>query len=368
MTAMYKIEPQVWSTSSINVDYTHVARRASGIERITVEQFSSKVLSPLQVSTFAASSENRISVLLAQMIGLPLHALRHRNQIYVFPGFPPSPYFAFRRSRSVLFVHDLFLLTRRSNLNGVGKYYMAPLFYWAIKNFKYFLTNSENTTRELRAYCSPDAHTLPFRPYVRNVFDLAEEDRASRLIRPKRLRVVSVGTIEPRKNLPEAVQICEALARRLGGEVELHIIGRFGWGPDIHYLRDRPNVILHGYVDDTTARSIISASDLMLCTSHDEGLCLPLIEVQHSGMAVIAPDKSIFREVLGSSGIFVKPGAPEQAANQIADVTAMPSWRANYVTASKANIVRWNTIAEMDRVNVISFLSSLASQPAAMSA
>ena len=91
MTAVCKIEPQVSSRDIINVDYTHVARRASGIERITVEQFSSDVLSPLQVSTFAASSRNRISVLLAQMIGLPLHALRHRNQIYVFPGFPPSP-------------------------------------------------------------------------------------------------------------------------------------------------------------------------------------------------------------------------------------------------------------------------------------
>ena len=160
MTAVCKIEPQVSSRDIINVDYTHVARRASGIERITVEQFSSSVLSPLQVSSFAAFSGNRISVLLAQMIGLPLHDLRHRNQIYVFPGFPPSPYFAFRRSRSVFFVHDLFLLTRRSDLNSVGKYYMAPLFYLAIKNFKYFLTNSDNTACELKAYCSPDAQIL----------------------------------------------------------------------------------------------------------------------------------------------------------------------------------------------------------------
>ena len=364
MTAVCKIEPQVSSRDIINVDYTHVARRASGIERITVEQFSSDVLSPLQVSTFAASSKNRISVLLAQMIGLPLQALRNPKQIYVFPGFPPSPYFAFSGACSVLFVHDLFLLTRRSDLNSVGRYYMAPLFYLAIKSFKYFLTNSENTARELKAYCSPDAQILPFRPYVRNVFELAEEDRASRPIRPRRLRVVSVGTIEPRKNFPEAVQICEALARRLGGEVELHIIGRSGWGPTSIICAIDRNVILHGYVDDATARSIISASDLMLCTSHDEGLCLPLIEVQYSGLPVIAPDKGVFREVLGSSGIFMKPRAPEQAANQIADVITVPSWRINYATASTANIVRWNTIAEIDRANVISFLSSLASRRA----
>jgi hypothetical protein len=46
-------------------------------------------------------------------------------------------------------------------------------------------------------------------------------------------------------------------------------------------------------------------------------------------------------------------------------VIAMPSWRATYAAASRANVVRWNTIAEMDRANVVSFLSSLASQPTA---
>ena len=161
--------------------------------------------------------------------------------------------------------------------------------------------------------------------------------------------------------------LCKFMKRhaRLGRKVELHIIGRFGWGPDVNELRNRPNVILHGYEDDSTAAAIISASDFLLCTSHAEGLCLPLIEVQYSGMPVIAPDTEIFREVLGSSGILLKSAPPDQTANQIADVLAMPSWRATYAAASSANVVRWNTIAERDRANVVSFLSGLASQPTA---
>ena len=124
MTVVQNIKP-LSSTAVINVDYTHVARRASGIERITIEQFSSKTLSPLEIRSYQASRGNRLSVLLAQMVGLPLHALKHSAEVYIFPGFPPSPYFAYRHRRSVLFVHDLFLLTRRSDLNTVGKYYMA---------------------------------------------------------------------------------------------------------------------------------------------------------------------------------------------------------------------------------------------------
>jgi glycosyltransferase involved in cell wall biosynthesis len=356
--------PQVVGRSTINVDYTHVGRRASGIERITVEQFNSDVLSPLQVNRLTAASRHRQAVVFAQMVQLPIHALRNPQGVYVFPGFPPAPYFSRIRSRCVLFVHDLFLLTRRSDLNNVGKYYMAPLFKLALKGFQYFLTNSESTSRELKVFCQPDAQILSYRPYVRNVFDLTEDDRATRPTLPGKLHVVAIGTVEPRKNFGQAVRICEALAEQLRVEVELHIVGRFGWGPDVRYLNDRPNVTLHGYVDDSAVRSIISQSDLMLCTSHDEGLCLPLIEVQYCGIPVIAPDQSVFREVLGDSGIFIQPREPQQAAKQIADVLTAPFWRSKYGSAGKTNIVRWNSIAEADRGKVTAFLSNLASSRA----
>jgi len=354
--------PQV----AITVDYTHVGRRVSGIERITAEQFNETALRPLKVRTYRAS-EQRLSIMLAQMIGLPLHASKNPADVYIFPGFPPSPYFALHRDRCVLFVHDLFLLTRRPDLNCVGKYYMAPMFYIAVKKFRYFLTNSEETANKLRVYCDPAAMIVPYRPYVRNVFALTIEDRAARSADPETLRIMSIGTVEPRKNFVEAAKIREALARRLNRQVELHIIGRLGWGPDPSYLRDQPNVILHGYLDDATARSVIAASDLLLCTSHDEGLCLPLIEVQYSGMPVVAPDKGVFREALGSSGILFEPGSPAQAADQIADAIAVPSWRSKYAAVSTANVARWNAIARADRAEVISFLSSLPLRSAASS-
>ena len=361
MTAMQDIASPSSPNVIINIDYTHVARRASGIERITLEQFSEKTLAPLAVRTHE-TSRNRFSVLLAQMVGMPLHALSHPNEIYVFPGFPPSPYFALVPDRSVLFVHDLFLLTRREDLNGAGKYYLSPMFHIAVRNFRYFLTNSQETARRLRAYCNPTAKIVCYRPYVGNIFDLTWDDRATRPDKPDKWRIVSIGTIEPRKNYGAAVQICQALSQRLGRNVELHIIGRFGWGQAISDLRSHPNVVLHGYLDDETARSIISQSDLLLCTSHDEGLGLPLIEVQYSGMPVVAPDKEIFKEVLGSSGILVQPDAPDEAAKRIADAMTSRRWRSIYAEAARANIVRWNAIAESDRAKVISFLAALASR------
>ena len=344
--------------SIVRVDYTHVGRRTTGIERITTEQFSSAALSPLPIRPFGAGA-SRLHVMAAQTVGLPACAIRNRSDIFVFPGFPPCPYFAFAPDRAVLYVHDLFLLTRRADLNPAAKYYLAPMFSIAVKKLRYFLTNSRETARQLREHCDPAATIIPYRPRIRNVFDLTIGDRTERASRPDRLRIVSIGTVEPRKNLIAAADICGALAARLRRPVEHHIIGRFGWGEDAELLRKRANVILHGALNDAQIRPLVAAADILLCTSHQEGLGLPLLEAQYSGIPVVAPDAAVFREVVGSSGLFIDPKSPACAAEQIAGAISDACWRRRYATASTANVAGWNTVAENDRAAVVAFLSRL---------
>ena len=344
--------------AAVRIDYTHVGRRASGIERITTAQFDGAALSPLDVRPFKASG-NRLQIMAAQMIGLPVCALGNRSDIFVFPGFPPSPYFAFAPDRSVLYVHDLFLLTRRPDLNRAAKYYMAPLFAMAVNRFRYFLTNSQDTARQLQSRCHPGATIIPYRPRIENVFGLAVGDRAVRPAKPPALRVLSIGTIEPRKNFIAAADICAALAARIGRAVEYHVIGRIGWGGDADVLRRRPNVFLHGFLSDAEARPLIESADILLCTSHAEGLGLPLIEAQYCGIPIVAPQGEVFSEVLGASGLFIDTASPERAAERIAEAISSDSWRSRYAAASTANVARWNAIADNDRAEVVAFLARL---------
>lgn len=338
-----------------------MSRRASGIERVTADLFSPEALFPLKSEPFSAGA-GRFSMLAAQMLGLPWRAIRNPNDVFIFPGYPPSPVFSMMRERSVLYVHDLFLLTRREHLNAAAKYYMAPMFKVAIERFKYFLTNSEDTARKLKLLCSPQASVIPYRPRAHNVFNLEVGDRLQRPVQPAKLRVVALGTIEPRKNLVAAADICAALANRLGRAVELHIIGRPGWGNDAKVLSGRANVTLHGFLTDTQAREIVSASDIYLCTSHEEGLCLPLLEMQYGGLAIGAPDDPVFHEVLGLSGIFIVPGKPEIAADLIAQALAKPDWRSLHAAASASNIERWARLADEDHQRVLGFLEELVAK------
>src|SRR5262245_59697568 len=130
------------------IDRTHMRRRASGIERITDVLFSAAALAPLRVSG-AEASGRRSSMIFRQMVPNPCSALRQPGPACIFPGYPPSPSFRLLRDRTVLYVDDLFLLTRKQDLNWTAQVCIAPCFRHAITRLRYFLVNSTATAREL---------------------------------------------------------------------------------------------------------------------------------------------------------------------------------------------------------------------------
>jgi glycosyltransferase involved in cell wall biosynthesis len=105
---------------------------------------------------------------------------------------------------------------------------------------------------------------------------------------------------------------------------------------------------------------LLAKADIFICTSHDEGLGLPLLEAQYGGLPIVAPDASIFHEVLGVSGIFVDPSDPATAAARIEAILSQPQWRSRYVAHATQNLRRWNTLATADRDAVISLIDRLA--------
>jgi glycosyltransferase involved in cell wall biosynthesis len=343
----------------VRIDRSHMARRASGIERITDDLFSGAALTPLGVSGTAAS-RGRLRMMVRQIIGNPTSAALHPTQLWVFPGYPPSPAFALMPERAVLYVHDLFLITRAHDLNRAARLYMAPLFRFAIRRLRHFLVNSQTTRDQLLPHVRRDAEVLLYRPAVRNVFGLRPRAGHSPPPETEPLIVGSLGTVEPRKNFVAAATICAALGRALRRPVELHIIGRPGWGDDFAILSRTPAVRLHGFLDDTAARDVIARFDLFLCTSHDEGLGLPLLEMQYGGMPIVAPDQPVFRETLADSGTFVDPAHADQAAAAIVALLANLDWRPRAAMAAAANLARWNAQAAADRINVVAFLAGLA--------
>ena len=340
----------------IVIDRTHLGRRASGIERITRDLFSDEALLPLRVRGTRLGA-GRFTTLFRQLVCNPLEALLQPNSIWVFSGFPPSPVFGRLAHRSILYVHDLFLIERPDELNRAARLYMAPNFRAALRSFRWFLANSVSTAAQLRNHIDPAAKIQLYRPMARDVLGVGSI--ATEVMQPvlRPIRIGMIGTIEPRKNYKAAVAILQALESRLAQPVELHIVGRTGWGPDADMLAKTPHVYLHGFIDDNAIVELVRSWTLFLCTSHDEGLGLPLLEIQHAGLPVVAPDKCVFLEVLGRSGTYVDPSCPRVAADAIVALLdgAGPE---SFKNAARLNLQRWNFLADDDHKEVIGLLSA----------
>jgi glycosyltransferase involved in cell wall biosynthesis len=342
----------------VYADHTHLGRAVTGLERITLELFSPSALAPLDVVPVTA--RGTAAMVLTQTFGLPALLARSPASILLCPGFPPSPLLLPFGARVIPYVHDVFLLSRRRDLNRRARLYMAEPFRLAVARLPWFLVNSEDTRRKLAAFCPPDATVMLYRPQVRNVFDLRSEHRAARAADPEHLRLVALGTVEPRKNFRAAARIAAALGSHGFARVTLDIVGRRGWGDDWDALGAFSGVTLHGYQTTERAAALIDAADAFICTSHEEGLGLPLLEAQYAGLPVIAPDQPVFREVLGASGLYVDTDDARSAAQTIAGSLRDAEWRHTHATRATQNLDRWNAIARADRDAVIDAIGRLA--------
>ena len=340
---------------SIYVDHTHLGRHVTGLERITMELFSPAALAPLDVEPVTAHSVPQM--ITAQTLGLPLK-LAASSSVLLCPGFPPSALLRPFAPRVLPYIHDLFLLSRPADLNRRARLYMAAPFKLAVRHYPHFLVNSLDTRKQLAAHCRTDAAITLYRPPVRNVFGLDAAERAERPL--GRVRLVALGTVEPRKNFVAAAEIMGAL-RALGfADATLDIVGRRGWGSDWQTLETMPGVTLHGYQSAERVSELLRDADLFICTSHEEGLGLPLLEAQYAGLPIVAPDAAIFREVLDASGIFIDTAEPKAAAGRIAALLSEPGWRARHIDLATRNLARWNALAAADRNTVIALIAALA--------
>lgn len=339
---------------TVYVDHTHLGRPVTGLERITLELFSPASLPALALNPVTA--RGTADMVATQTIGLPARMLDATN-VLLCPGFPPTPLLLPFADRVVPYVHDLFLMSRQQDLNPRAKLYMAKPFKLAVERYPYFLVNSLETRRALAAHCRPDARIVVYRPKVRNVFGLTPT--AGKRNIGTALRLVSLGTVEPRKNYAYAASILAALRSGAFPDATLDIIGRNGWGDDWQTLSQQPGVTLRGYQTVEQVKQRIEQADALLCTSHEEGLGLPLLEAQYAGIPVIAPDGAIFREVLGGSGIFIDRSNAAAAAATITAILTGPDRRQQFRKLGADNLVRWNALAETDRDNVVQLVTSL---------
>jgi alpha-1,3-rhamnosyl/mannosyltransferase len=124
--------------------------------------------------------------------------------------------------------------------------------------------------------------------------------------------LLTVGTIEPRKNILRLLQAYCALPAALRSAWPLVLVGGWGWNAEevAGYLHDeaRHRGVLHlGYVDDADLPILYGGARALFFPSHYEGFGLPPLEMMACGGAVIASTAESVRETAGRQAHLLDP-------------------------------------------------------------
>jgi len=126
--------------------------------------------------------------------------------------------------------------------------------------------------------------------------------------------ILSVGTVQPRKNYQMLIHAFEKVAARFPHN--LVISGGKGWLYDEKLaevekrgLNGRVHFI--GFVDDEDLPTLYSGASLFVFPSLYEGFGLPLLEAMACGVPLITSNASSLPEVVGETAVQLSPLRPE---------------------------------------------------------
>lgn len=229
--------------------------------------------------------------------------LFHANTWIVPPGY---------RGRLVFTAYDLTVLSHAEHhvlgtkvdcLTGLLEAHLSGATFVAI---------SEATADELEKRLDvPRTRIRTIHPAPAPVFAPRDE----RAVRSRLLRrlaaeppyLLSVGTLEPRKNLKRLVEAYAFLDEELRRRVPLLLAGGQGWMLDAGELTEVAGMRLLGHVDRDDLVDLYNAATVFAYPSLAEGFGLPVAEAMACGTAVLTSNISSLPEVAGDAAHLVDP-------------------------------------------------------------
>jgi glycosyltransferase involved in cell wall biosynthesis len=154
-----------------------------------------------------------------------------------------------------------------------------------------------------------------------------------------------LGTLEPRKNLPLALDALRILRRR---KVDLRLVlagGKSNLLDVAALLRKRglgePEVTSTGYIDDARVSALLAGARVLVFPSLYEGFGMPLLEGMEAGVPVVGVRAGATPETVGDAGLLVDPGDAEGFADAMEQAAFDEAVRARLIPAGHAQAARF---------------------------
>lgn len=274
------------------------------------------------VKIISLPSKNRF---VWNLFTLPCYLFSHRTDVlhtqYIVPFFTP------RRTKIALHIHDVSFRAYPELIGWSDRFFLTLLIGRSLRKAARIITPSPFTKSEIIKYYAITADKITVIPNAigeefLQALPLIAEDT-------KRLRekyhlpehfILSVGTLQPRKNIPFLIAAFAKLRKRLedtatgNAPLTLVLVGnREAHHTDTainksiaeHHIEDA--VVFPGFIDRADLPSVIKLADIFAFPSLYEGFGIPLLEAMSQGVAIAASDIPSLRAVAGDSALYFDP-------------------------------------------------------------
>lgn len=308
---------------TLGIDIREVRDHAAGKGRYTeelVKALLQEAPSEMQFLLFCKNKTDRLPendrVQQVQIPGKSLfwhlrlarYLKKHPVHFFLAPTSFIVPALLSKKQAFSIVVHDLVAFLYKDHHwfpTWIEKLTLGP----ALRKSRFITVVSEHTQQDL-IHFFPKTRQKTFvkvTPAASELFFLEKEEPIEDL--PQRY-LLTVGTLQPRKNLKKAVEAFLEIASK---ETDLHLVicGGQGWG-NHSFLEKIPEVVknrIHilGYVSSLQLNTLYRQAEALLFLSLYEGFGLPVLEAMANGCPVIASNRSSLPEVVGEAGLLVDP-------------------------------------------------------------
>jgi len=243
---------------------------------------------------------------------------------YTAPPFAPCPV--------VVTIHDLSFEHLPETFNRRSVAQLRFTVRRTARKAARILTSSEFSRRDIvETYAiNPDrvaVTPLAAPAYFAPVENETELQRLRENYGIERDYILSLGSIQPRKNLVRLIEayLCLRRIRPKSKLPQLVLAGKRGWlDNETFRAADREDfgrdVVFTGYVPEPDLPALYSGAISFVYPSFFEGFGLPVVEAMQCGVPVIAGNRTSLPEVVGEAGLLFDPFDTKELSDALARV------------------------------------------------
>ena len=195
--------------------------------------------------------------------------------------------------------------------------WLARGFYSTIQRARQIITISEFSKNEIVELLGVDPEKISISyPGVDSRFRPLHPDFLIPKLKKWSLKpaeyILSVGTLEPRKNLGNLFKAYDLLPNGFKKKWPLVVVGMSGWKEkniikEMETLIRKGNLVPLGYLSDDQLATVYAGAKLFVYPSLYEGFGMPPLEAMACGIPVISSNRASLPEVVGQAGVMVDP-------------------------------------------------------------